>query len=400
MQNKKQILQLFTKWGRDQEQALDEHGNLKIRVLNSLETKDNIKSKRPVRLFKFGFALGACALLVLLIVNYTQEPISVLDKNYVAKNLQIEDSVPGLGISYGSAVGLANTGSESSRLEKAVTAVSEFANYIVPPDQSIPSTDTREYLKLDYYATLKTRTVETIAGRIQTVVRGYGGRVDSVSVNSKYGYVGFVIPKKSFELFKAELKSLVGERFFEQSISSQNLLPQKVYIEDETKTASSTLVDYQKEKNDLTDKHNKLVSLYQSEINGYGQEILSDRQKLKNATNTLKISILKNNISYANSEISRYKKVIEDIKKDYGSKIFVIDKNIKSQQDTMVNLKTQDINLINNVETVQGTIAINWISYWEIIELYVPFYKWLIAGAVVMVILVAIYGRRRSFETL
>src|SRR6185369_15595734 len=53
----------------------------------------------------------------------------------------------------------------------------------------VPVTDTREFLKLNYNASMYTRDAQGLVRRVETVVRGHDGRIDSESSAPKYGYV-------------------------------------------------------------------------------------------------------------------------------------------------------------------------------------------------------------------
>jgi hypothetical protein len=448
------IKNLFSDWGKKQQNFSGNNENAKLQVMNSLNVKNReaeTKVKRKVfpLLMKFGVGFSAIILVSYFSIvfllgkprsqeTYTagyQLPVNNQSSATKSSGLQTI-SASDLGIEYNPGlgsndindmretrlgiimqkIGLIDATDESSAPQSASSIGSETATiednlygsyepiyggggYPYPyPNQDVNYTDTREYLKVFYQTTIKSRAVDTLAGRIQTIIRGYGGRVDSASANKKYAYISFIVPKKLYEAFRTELKGLVGERFIDEYVSSQNYLPQKVSIEDNTKTASSTLVDYQTEKKNLTDKHNKTIADYQKQVNYYSSQVWSLQQEYKNTTSTSKQATLQSQINYANSEWSRYKKLIESENSDYNKKSKVIDSKIKSVQNQLAGLKTQDTNLTNNVETVQGSITIQWVSVWQMFKLYVPFYGWLIAGIILLVIVGAIYGRRRSIE--
>src|SRR3989344_2274624 len=104
--------------------------------------------------------------------------------------------------------------------------------------------DTREFLKVSYGAEMQTRDVPALTRRVESTVRGADGRVDNTTSSREYGYVSFVVPMSKYDAFRDELETLVGSRFLTVNISSQNLLPQKVSIEEQQKQADSALADY------------------------------------------------------------------------------------------------------------------------------------------------------------
>lgn len=394
---------LLTQWGKRQQQLPSENDLYKHRVLDSLHLQD-VKVKRPLRFAYVTFMWGIVALTLFLaikasiswfsphLVSDSRQPYEAASQKarFDAERKLTKDD---LGITYGQYTGL---GTRDTRgLYGIVESVGESLSNLIDP---VPSTDIREFMKVGYNVAIKTRQVDTLAMRSQTIIRGYGGRVDNASINNKFASISFVVPKKSFEAFKIELESLVGKRFITESLNSQNLLPRKVSIEEQTKTASSSLADYQSQRKDLTDKHNRTVAGYQSQISYYSNQIWNARQELKKTTSTALQAELQMRINSANNEWSRIKRLMDSENSDYNKKVAALDNQIKTQQNQLANLKIQDVNLTDDVETVQGTIMVSWVSYWEIIELYIPFYKWLIAGAMLIVILVAVFGRGRSFE--
>lgn len=392
MKNKKQIIEIFKRWGQSKQRFFDDHNDVKTRLLNSLKSSEKVRVHGSWPWFRMGVVAGACAVLLLLVfsenVSYPLSPLSRTAKDYQVSGGSQSASVPPTTASKEVA---------ANDLGVSYSSYEPISYWNRSPDVNYK--DSREYLKVYYQATIQTRKVDIIANRAQTTVRGYGGRIDSSSISKKSAYISFVVPKKSFEAFKTELKSLVGARFIAENLNSQNLLSQKVSIEDQTKTASSSIADYQSQKKDLTDKHNKTVAGYQSQLNYYSNQIWNAQQELKKTTSTALQAELQTRINSANNEWSRIKRLMDSENSDYNKKVAALDNQIKNQQNQLASLKTQDTNLTDDVETVQGTIMVSWVSYWGIIELYIPFYKWLIAGAMLIVILVAIFSRGRSFET-
>ena len=106
-------------------------------------------------------------------------------------------------------------------------------------NQGVPATDTREFLKVNYNASMRTRDVQGLTRRVVTTVRGFDGRIDQESSSPEYGSVGFVIPQSKYDAFRDELESLVNSRFLTVNVSSQNLLPQKQSIEEQQKQADT-----------------------------------------------------------------------------------------------------------------------------------------------------------------
>ena len=146
---------------------------------------------------------------------------------------------------------------------------------MMPPiyNGNVPVTDTREFNKMNYNATLRTRNVQELTRRVETTTRGYGGRVDSSSISQKYGYVSFVVSVSKFEQFRNEIEGFVDSRFLSVNINSQNLLPQKQNIEEQQKNAESRLADLKASRKNLVADHTATAHSIQVEIDANAKEL-------------------------------------------------------------------------------------------------------------------------------
>lgn len=227
--------------------------------------------------------------------------------------------------------------------------------YPMPYSQNGSVTDTREFNKLYYNAMLKTRDVQSLTRRVETTVRGYNGRVDGTSSAAKYGYVSFVVPAAKFDQFRSEIENLVGSRFLTVTTSSQNLLPQKQSIEEQQKQASATLAAYQASRQKLVATHTAAVQALQGE---------QDKQQLASENSS------------------------------YASNLAAIDAQIAYANKVLTAVKTQDKNLLDEVATVNGTISLNWISWWDSLQLYIPG-PWIAALLAIAAVISEWWHRRR-----
>src|SRR3989338_5841662 len=142
-----------------------------------------------------------------------------------------------------------------------------------PIFQGAPITDTREFLKTNYYSTLRTRHVSDLTLRVQTIVRGFGGRVDGASGSDKSGYVSFAVPADKFELFRQEVKTLASAKLYTEQTYSENLLPQKQSIEQEQTSAQKTLDNLNADRDKLMADHKRTVASLNSQINAVTKEL-------------------------------------------------------------------------------------------------------------------------------
>ena len=258
--------------------------------------------------------------------------------------------------------------------------------------EEVPVTDTREFLKRDYNATMRTREVPELARRIETTVRGYDGRIDQVSSSPKSGYVGFVVPASKFEDFRTELESLVNRRFITVNISSQNLLPQKQNIEEQQKSVEKSLAELRSEHKKIVSAHTSVVGVIQSKIDANAREQSSLRSEITNDPNRqAQISSRVNVLAYERANLDT------DLAKEnsaYSNKINSIDAQIKNMEAILTAVKEQDQDLLDSVATVRGNISIQWISLWEIVHLYLPGF-WIPAILIIAALISYFWNRRR-----
>jgi len=238
------------------------------------------------------------------------------------------------------------------------------------PNPDVPITDTREFLKIYYNASMQTRDVPALTRRVETTVRGYNGRIDNESSAEKYGYVSFALSQAKYDAFRDELEDLVDSRFLKVNISSQNLLSQKVSIEEQQKQADSALTDYKTARQKIVNAHTSAVQALQT--------IIDDTNTSENERILLREQLAKENGSYARN-------------------LSNADANIKYAEDWVKGVQTQDATLLANVATVNGTVSIQWISLWALILAYLPGY-WIPFIFAVLAVLSFINDRHR-FKT-
>ena len=256
----------------------------------------------------------------------------------------------------------------SARSDSVQGSVGSGMYYPYPyPNPEVPITDMREFLKIYYNASMRTRDVPGLTRRVETVVRGYDGRIDQESSSEKYGYVSFAISEKKYDAFRTELEGLVDSRFLTVNISSQNLLSQKVSIGEQQKQADTSLADYQSARQKLVNAHALSVQALQAKIDA-PETSASDR------------TLFNQQLASENAT--------------YAKRLASADANIKYAQEWQKAVQTQDQTLLNTVATVTGTVSIQWIGLWDIAQLYLPGY-WIPAIFAALAFLSYLRDRRR-----
>ena len=254
---------------------------------------------------------------------------------------------------------------------------------------NVSSEDTREFLKVYYNANMRTRDVQGLTRRVETTVRGYNGRVDNISSSEKSGYVNFVVPQNKYEAFRTELEGFVGSRFLTLNISSQNLLAQKVSIEEQQKQADTSLANYKSARQSLVNSHASAIKSIQTKIS-VAEQLLA---ALRLQTQTPEVIA---QIKTTSDSLSMWRQQVANENSSYAIQLSNADNNIKYGQEWQKAVQTQDKALMDNVATVSGTVSLQWISLWDIVRTYLPGYS--IPFIFAVLTLISFFWDRRRFR--
>ena len=279
-----------------------------------------------------------------------------------------------------------------SAMSEAGNSMLKSAPQNVPQDVTIE--DTRQFLKTDYGAYLKTRKVDALSAQLQILVRGLGGRVDSASSADKSGYVSFVLPAEKLEAFRAQLKSIAGEKFVNEYVQTENLLSQKVSIEDQTKDVEQQLAQLQVEKNQLTDAHNQTVAALQMQLSANSKErtrLVVEKQKYPEQAPALEARI-------AELDKIRNRLTVELRSENtaFANRLADLDAQTQAAESNKASLQKQDTQLMHTVATVRGNLSLTWISVWQLIDMYVSLQVLVPSLLLVFAVVGYFFHRRRS----
>ncbi len=255
------------------------------------------------------------------------------------------------------------------------------------PSPDVPVTDTREFLKVYYSAYMRTRDVPGLTRHIETIVRGYDGRIDQESSSPEYGSISFALSQSRYDAFRTELESLVDKRFISVNISSQNMLSQKVSIEEQQKQADKALADYKTARQTVVSNHLGAVQSLQSKIDADNAELVQLRAQTQTPQIQAQIQTLSADVATLNTRLAKENA-------SYASQLSNADASIKYAENWQKGVATQDATLLANVATVTGTVSIQWISLWDIALLYLPGY-WIPFIFAVLAVLSFLRDRRR-----
>ncbi len=266
---------------------------------------------------------------------------------------------------------------------------------IYPGNQTSSYKDTREFLKTNYSAQIRTRDVSDIMKDVKNSVKGADGRIDSINVSDKYGYVNFVVPKSNFDTFKDEIESLVHEKLITISESSTNLLSQKQQIETDATNIQNNLTSLEKAKADLTTKHNQKIASLNNQIAALQAQVNAKQAEIDAATTAPQKATLQNEQQNYNSQ----RQVLEQQKASENSSYTIQNKNYDSQITATKNNQTnnvkQDGQFTDNIETVNGSINVTWINIWNIVKIFSPVHPTLIV--IILALALIFYLNRRGY---
>jgi len=398
----KKLSNNLARWGKKSQKLPTNNDVIKQNVLNSLRpTLEEVKIKQPFA-WRWLMVAAVPALVILLMISYNKTmreiPIGYVENEFDT-GLAVESSDRAVGGGFG-VMATQKTGlSESASIsEKIMGTVSDYVDSFSRHyySQSPDITDTREYLKTTFGLDIKTRKVEKTYTRVKTIIRGYGGRIDNSSLSEKYARLSFVVPKSDYDSFVEEVQGMFPEKFIKLSENTSNLLPQKQHIEEQTEQTNKTLDELKQDRTDLVKNHEEKVASLQKEVNrlnGIIYSLMGQRKDIP-TTDTIALQKINEQINYNLRLRNTQNESLNNENNQYQKNLNALDQRISAQENRLIELDKQDTNLLNNVETVDGTISIRWISLFEIVNLYIPVYKTLIILFVLIIIFYLFVGHK------
>ncbi len=258
--------------------------------------------------------------------------------------------------------------------------------------------DTREFLKTSYSATIKTRDVSGVVTEVKNIVKGADGRIDNISSSEKNGYVSFVVEKSKFDAFRNEIEAITHQKLYAENISSQNLLGQKQGIEVQKKNIETSLADLQKQEADLVAKHTQTLTVLTKNLTDAVNELAFHRRKvavaMSTTTDNQTMALLLNLENKLVQKESVQRQNIAQENASYEALRQNLESNIASSKTSLVDNTKQDVAFADNVETVNGSVSVRWVSYWEIADIYSPISPTIII--IVFVIGLWVYLKRKG----
>ncbi|MES2436547.1 MAG: hypothetical protein V4519_00890 [Patescibacteria group bacterium] len=256
-------------------------------------------------------------------------------------------------------------------------------------------TDTREFLKVSYNGNIKTRDVSDVVKDVKGAIREVEGRIDSESTSPQHGYVSFVVPKSTFENFRAQIESITHAKLYTETVSSQNLLGEKQGIEQNMQAATTSLATLEQEKKTLDAKHAQASASIKRDTTSVQSQLVSVRQRMNTAQDENEYASLQTEESTLNYRLSVLQENLNKENRTYANQNANLVAYIEQAKKTVDGVVKQDTQFTNNVETVNGYVAVQWVSLWDLAVLFSPVHP-----CIVILILIAIaifYTYRKGY---
>jgi hypothetical protein len=245
----------------------------------------------------------------------------------------------------------------------------------LPVSPTTPTvSDTREFLKIGYSASVQTRSVSKAGERVEVLVRGFGGRVDTASYSSESGYMSFVVPQDKFSQFRLALREAAGgERFVFEHTNSENLLGEKQGLEKEQARTSEHLAELRARLQSLASEHSAKVAALETEQrqNKSEQATVIEMERLHPEQATILEARLE--------ALRRSARVIGNTlaaeQSSFSAQQGSLEAEVRAAEQVIQSLHDQTSELLQQVATVSGTVNLERIGLLSFLDAYV-YFRW------------------------
>lgn len=301
-------------------------------------------------------------------------------------------------IGIGNDIYMSNDSSESIIPTASLMGGNEYEKSIAPDyyyrGYGEPSIgDTREFMKTSYFATIQTRDVSDMVRDVKNAVKGADGRVDNLNSSEKSGRINFVVAKSKFDDFKSEIESLTHKKLYTENISSENLLSQKQGIEEQTNNITSTLDNLKSQKTSLNTKHSQTINSINKELADIKAELINVRTNISITTDSSIMTALRSQETSLVQQETLQNQKLNSENSNYSIQSKNLENQITSENNNLINVKKEDVKFADNIETVSGSIYVNWISLWEVAEIFSPIPLFFIIVIIIAIIYIC-YRKR------
>lgn len=260
--------------------------------------------------------------------------------------------------------------------------------YPYPPGQGNGTiSDMREFMKVFYNGTIKTHDVRDTMRDVRSILRDADGRIDSETINDRYGSVRFVIPKKNFEEFQDGMAENFHTKLYTESTTADNLLSEKQSIEERTAQAKDALATLKEEQVALKKAHTARVTSLNARIATAQKSIASIRVNLSNTTlQSSEYNALIQSESALLAEENVLRSQLQSENNDYSNKNSAFIDEIEMYENEFKKYGIAEEKFVVNIETVEGVVTAQFTSWWGIFKEFSPVHPTIIVIILVLVL--------------
>ncbi|MDP9248893.1 MAG: hypothetical protein M3M85_00035 [bacterium] len=280
--------------------------------------------------------------------------------------------------------------------QSAKTSNVIYPDYDRPYYQNDPSAeDTREFMKVYYNTEIRTRDVKDVTRDVKSAIRDVDGRIDNLNESPKYAYISFVVPKSKFENFKEEIEDLAHKKLIIENTSSSNLLGQKQNIEEQEKNAKSRLAELKKELDNLNKSHAAAVKTFQNSINANALELIRVRDAMAKTSDQTALAALKAQETNLVKNSANLTQNLNSENQSFNNQSQNLKAQIENTDKELENVAERDEDFTDNIETVSGSISVQWVSVWQLAKAFSPIHP--IWEIVIILLLVGYLLKRKNY---
>ncbi|MCB9809096.1 hypothetical protein H6776_01730 [Candidatus Nomurabacteria bacterium] len=228
-------------------------------------------------------------------------------------------------------------------------------------------TDNREFIKISYNGNIKTRKVTYMTEEAMDIIRRLGGRIDSFNSDNKYGYVSFILPKSRFEDFRDDIAELAHPKLYTEKISGQNMLDQKIALEQEEQQIIKNLASLLDSQEYLENTSSQRIARLDREIAGAQDRIALLRDTLiEVADGTNEHTQLRSYIDQYQQQLTTLRQARNQEKVNFAQENTMLVNRVSGTHGELADNEDAQQTLLDDVETVEGNLSINYQSRWNI----------------------------------
>jgi hypothetical protein len=172
-------------------------------------------------------------------------------------------------------------------------------------------------------------------------------------------------------------------------------LSQKQGIEQQMESATATLAYYEDQKKTQDAAHTKKLASINAEINSVQNQLADVRATITYTQDETQLASLRSQEASLVSRSNVLKNSRDNENTIYGNQNQTTVYYINQAKARIGQVTQQDTQFNNNVETVQGYVAIDWINLWTLLVLLSPVHPILII--IVLVILLFWFLHRKGY---